>query len=69
MSQPLMQSRKARADHGFVRFEQRHVDGVEADDGHVEADVELGDAGAEVVGPFGGGAGGEVGFDLVEVQE
>ena len=43
-----------------------HVDGVEADDGCVEADVGFGDGRAEVVGC---GVGGEVRFGAVEGGE
>ena len=66
MPQPLMQRRKARADVADVAFEMLDVDGVEADDGRVEADIGFGDGCPEVVGcrVFC-----EVGFGAVEGGE
>ena len=61
-----MQVRVPAADISDVALEVLNVDGVEADDGGVEADVGFGDGGAVVVG---GGVGGEVGFDAVERAE
>lgn len=66
MPQPFMQRGKPGADVADVAFEMLDVDGVEADDGGVEADVGFGDGGAEVVG---GGVGGEVGFGAGERGE
>jgi len=40
---------KSAADVFDVAFEVLHVDGVEADDGRIEANVGLGDVGTEVV--------------------
>ena len=37
------------ADHAFVGFKERDVHWIEADDGHVQTDVCLGDAGTEVI--------------------
>lgn len=66
--EPAMQRRVPGSDIADVAFEMLDVDGVEADDGCVEADVGFGDGGAEVVGA-GGGLLGEVGFGTVEGRE
>jgi hypothetical protein len=42
-----MQRREPEAYHLDIGFEKGHVHGVEADDGHVEPDVEFGYLGAE----------------------
>jgi hypothetical protein len=69
MSQPAMDGRVAGADVADVGFEMLHVDGVEAGDGRVEADVGFGEAGAEIVWCRGGGCGLQVAFDAVEGGE
>ncbi len=66
MPQPLVQRRKPGSDVTDVAFEMLDVDGVEADDGRVEADVCFGDVGSEVVGC---GVFCEVGFGAVEGGE
>lgn len=53
--QPLVDPRVAAPDVADVGLEMLDVDDVEADDGRVEADVCLGDVGAEVEGSGGGG--------------
>lgn len=63
---PRVNSRIARADIADVALEVLDVDGVEADDGRVEADVDFREARAVVVGAWGGG---EVGLDAVEGVE
>ena len=68
LSHPTMQRRIPGAYVADVAFEMLDVDGVEADDGCVEADVGFGDVTAEVVGA-GGGLGGEVGFGAREGGE
>lgn len=66
VAEPFVQGRVAGADVAHVAFEVLDVDGVEADDGRVEADVGFGEVGAVVEGR---GVGGEVGFDAVEGVE
>lgn len=68
--QPFMQSRITRSDITDVALEMLHIDGVEANDGGVEANVCFGDIGTEIVGSsvfgkvsFGAVEGGEKGFD------
>lgn len=65
---PAVQRRVPRADVAHVELEVLHVDGVEADDCREQADVRLGDAGAEEEGTgavhvsqvrFGAAQGGE----------
>ena len=67
---PSMQGRVAATDIADVAFEMLHVDGVEADDGGVEADIGFGDGGAEVIRSFCVVVLlGEVGFGAVEGGE
>ncbi len=68
LSDPTMQRRIPGAYIADVAFEMLDVDGVEADDCCVEADVGFGDVTAEVVGARGG-LGGEVGFGAREGGE
>lgn len=49
MPQPFVQRRVARADIADVALEMLHVDGVETDDGGVQADISFGDMFAEVI--------------------
>lgn len=49
MPEPFMQRRIPGSDIADVAFEMLDVDGVETDDGGVEADICFGDGGAEVV--------------------
>ena len=66
VADPFVDGRVAGANVAYVAFEVLDVDGVEADDGRVEADVGFGDVGAVVEGR---GVVGEVGFDLGEGVE
>lgn len=70
LPQPLVQRRITRSDVTNVALEMLHIDGVEANDGGVEANVCFGDVGTKVVGSsvfskvsFGAVEGGEKGFD------
>ena len=65
LPQPPVQRRKPRTYITDIAFEMLDVDGVEADDGCVEADVGFGDVPAEVVGA-GGRLGGQMGFGARE---
>ena len=65
-SQPLMQSRITRSDITDVALEMLHIDGVEANDGCVEANVCFGDVGTEIVGSS---VFGKVSFGAVERAE
>ena len=49
LAQPFVQVRKAAADVGDVALEVLHVDGVEADDGGVEAHICFGDLLSKVI--------------------
>ena len=72
MPEPLVQRRVSAPDVPDVAFEMLHVDGIEADDGRVEADVGFGDVGAEVVRSWVGCAMllfGEMSFCAVEGGE
>ena len=66
LPQPLMQRRIARSDITNVALEMLHIDGVEANDGSVKANVCFGDVGTEVVRS---GILGQVGFGTVEGGE
>ena len=66
LAQPLVQRGESGADVSDVTFEVLHVDGVEADDGGVEAHVGFGDVSAKVVGGVRSGGLGEVGFGAGE---
>jgi len=68
--QPLMQRRITRSDIADIALEMLHIHGVEANDGSVETNVCLGDAGTKIVGSsvfgkvsFGAVEGVEEGFD------
>ncbi len=61
--QPIVQSRVPAPNIPEVALEVLHVDGVEADDGRVQAHVGFGGVGAVVVGAGGFG---EFGFGAVE---
>ena len=50
LPEPLMQRRITRSDITDIALEMLHVDGVEANDGSVEANVCFGDVGTKVVG-------------------
>ena len=70
MPDPAVQRGETGADVAEIAFEVLDVDGVEADDGCVEADVGFGDGGAVVEGAgvggevrFGAGEGGEEGVE------
>lgn len=70
LPQPLVQRRITRSDVTNVALEMLHIDGIEANDGGVEANVCFGDVGTKVVGSsvfskvsFGAVEGGEKGFD------
>ena len=69
VAQPVVDGRVAGADVADVAFEVLDVDGVEADEGRVEADVGFGEVRAVVVGCGGGGVRGEVSFDAREGGE
>jgi len=49
VSDPIVDPRILMADHPLVRLEEGHIDRVKPDDGHVQTNVRLGDASAEVV--------------------
>ncbi len=64
--QPLMQRRITRSDITEIALEMLHIHGVEANDGSVEANVCLGDAGTKIVGSS---VFGKVSFGAVEGVE
>lgn len=49
LPQPLMQRRVARSDITDVALEMLHIDGVEANDGGIEANIGFRDIGTEIV--------------------
>lgn len=49
LPEPLMQRRITRSDITNVALEMLHIDGVEANDGSVKANVCFGDVGTEIV--------------------
>ena len=68
ISEPAVDGRIAAAYVADVAFKVRHVDGIEADGGHVQAHVRFGEVFAEVVRSLGR-CGHELGLDFVEVGE
>ena len=68
ISEPAVDGGIAAADVADVAFEVRHVDGIEADGGHVQAHVRFGESFSEVVRSLGR-CGREPGFGFVEVGE
>ena len=77
LPQPLMQRRITRSDIADVALEMLHIDGVEANDGSIEANVRFGDVGTEIVGSsvscsskvsLSAVKGGEKGFDALFIS-
>ncbi len=66
VSDPVMDSRILMTDHALVGFEERHIDHIEPDNGHKQANVGFGDIGAEIVWSR---LTCKVSFDFVEVVE